>query len=122
MGLKKLLNIPTGYKIIKIHENEEELNITIEPYKRKKAICSGCGKFHAQGFHGTKIVKVRDLPIVGRKVYLHVIKRRYKCPVDEKIYNEEIDWLKKKEDIPKDLLLKYISSQELQQIKKPVGS
>jgi len=36
-----------------------------------------------------------DLPISGKRVYLHVQKRRHRCPHDEKIYTDEIPWLKK---------------------------
>jgi transposase len=108
MGIKQLLNIPKGYKIIGIEMEEMEMNVRIEPYRRKKGICSGCGEEHDGSIHSTQIVKARDLPIVGRKVYLLVKKRKYRCPKDDKIYVEEIEWLKKKVEIPKDLLMKYI--------------
>ena len=105
---KDLLNIPKGYKVIKIETTAETLEIHIEPYKNKKAICSGCGQEHKNGYHGFDIIKARDLPAVGRKVWLHVRKRRYVCPKDGKIYVEQVDWLKKKEDIPIDLLKMFI--------------
>lgn len=53
-------------------------------------------------------MKVRDLPVIGRKVYLHVLKRKIRCPVDNRIYVEHLDWSKKKEDIPLDLLKRFI--------------
>lgn len=108
MKLKQLLNIPRGYKVIQLEETPEALDIYIEPYKNKKAICSGCGEIHKEGYHGTELMKVRDLPISGRKVYLHVTKRRYRCPRDGKIHIEYIEWAKKKEDIPIDLLKRFI--------------
>ena len=104
MQMRELLNIPKGYKIIKIDQSAESIEIHIEPYKKKKAVCSGCGQEHVKGYHGFETIKVRDLPAVGRKVHLHVNKRRYECPKDGKIYVEQIDWIKKKEDIPIDLL------------------
>lgn len=104
MSIKKLLNIPQGYKILGIEETEDTVEVKIEAYKNKKAICSGCGEFHKQGYHGVTQVKVRDLPVCGRKVYLNFNKRRYRCPKDGKIYVERIEWIKKKEDIPIDLL------------------
>jgi len=107
MRMKKLLNIPKGYKITKIEVDDDEINVWIEPYKRKIALCSHCGEVHKEGYHGTKEIKVRDLPMVGRKVHLYVTKRRYKCPVDGCIYIEHIDWLKKKGDIPPGILLRY---------------
>ena len=108
MKIKQLLNIPSGYKITRFEETPDTIEIYIEPYKNKKMICSGCGKMHKEGYHGTELMKVRDLPSGGRKVYLHVNKRRYRCPKDGKIYVEYIEWAKKKEDIPIDLLKKFI--------------
>lgn len=108
MGIKQILKIPTGYKIIRFEETPETLEIYIEPYKNKKAVCSGCGKIHKEGYHGVEEMKVRDLPSGGRKVYLHVSKRRYLCPEDGRIYVEHIEWVKKKEDIPIDLLKRFI--------------
>ena len=108
MKLKQLLNIPRGYKMTRFEETPETLEIHINPYKNKKAVCSGCGEMHKEGYHGTELMKVRDLPAGGRKVYLHVSKRRYKCPKDGKIYVEYIEWAKKKEDIPIDLLKRFI--------------
>lgn len=108
MSLKQLLRIPHGYKMTRFEETPETLEIYIEPYKNKKAVCSGCGEIHKEGYHGTEEMKVRDLPAGGRKIYLHVSKRRYRCPKDGKIHIEHIEWAKKKEDIPLDLLKKFI--------------
>ena len=104
MKARDLLNIPKSYKVTKIESNPESLDIHIEPYKRKKAICSGCLQEHEEGYHGFETTKARDLPAGGRKVYLHVKKRMYRCPKDGKIYVEYVEWLKKKEDIPIALL------------------
>ena len=106
---RKLLKIPEGYKAEKVDFTEEEVHIKIRPHKHKPVVCSGCGQTHNKGYHGSEIVKVRDMPSVGRKVYLHVVKRKYKCPVDGRIYVERLDWTKKKEDIPLDLLKKFIA-------------
>lgn len=97
MQIKKLMNIPKNYKIKKTELIDEEIHVWLEPYKRLKAHCSKCGKIHEQGFHGTTETIARDLPITGRAVYLHVLKRRYLCPSDGKVHNEYIEWLKKKQ-------------------------
>ncbi|MCX5804368.1 MAG: ISL3 family transposase [Proteobacteria bacterium] len=47
------------------------------------------------GYHSSQWTKVEDLPISGKRVYLHIWKRRYRCPHDGKIHTEEIPWLKK---------------------------
>ena len=51
-GIKKRLNIPE-YKITEIiSENETEIYLRLEPYKRKPFICSGCELVHKTGYHG----------------------------------------------------------------------
>lgn len=94
-SIKKALSIPE-YKVIKIiSENELEVHLRLEPYKRKSVVCSGCGQIHKVGYHGIEESLVEDLPISGKRVYLHVIKRRYRCTKDSRIHNEEVLWLKK---------------------------
>ena len=90
------MNIP-GYKVVEIISmTEDEMHLRLEAYKRKEAVCSGCGEVHKTGYHGETEVIVEDLPISERRVYLHVKKRRYRCPKDGKIYVEKISWLKKR--------------------------
>ncbi|MBU0599799.1 transposase family protein, partial [bacterium] len=94
-SIKKRLNIPE-YKITDIlSETEKEIHIKIEPYKRKRFICSGCEGVHKIGRHGIEEAIVKDLPIFEKRVYLHIVKRRYKCPLDKSTHIEEITWLKK---------------------------
>jgi transposase len=93
--IKELLNIP-AYKVTEIiSRNEKEIHIKIEPYKRKGGLCSGCGEIHKKGKHSLRKVIVEDRSFCELRVYLHVVKRNYRCPKDEKIYTEEIPWLKK---------------------------
>jgi transposase len=92
--IKRLLNIQE-YKVTGIiSATPKEIHIRLEAYKRKKAICSGCGKVHEVGYHSSKEVMVEDLPISQKRVYLHVRKRRYQCPEDGRIRTEDITWLK----------------------------
>lgn len=93
--IKKALNIPE-YKITEvISENETEVHLRIEPYKRKKFICSGCGQVHKVGYHGNEETVIRDLPIFDKKTYLYVTKRRHVCPNDKCTHIEEVPWVKK---------------------------
>ena len=94
-SITKALNLPE-YKITAIlSETKEEIHIRVEPYKRKKATCGRCGVEHDISRHSQQEVIVQDKPISDLRVYLHVIKRFYKCPVDGRIYVEKVDWLKK---------------------------
>lgn len=108
-SIKNLMKIPEQYKAtnIEISKDDKQIHVTLEPYKRKKAICGNCGEVHTGSPRGTKIVTARDLPVVDRKVFLHVVKRRYVCPADGKIHIEEVEWLKKKAEVPIDMLMKY---------------
>jgi len=94
-SIRKALNIPQ-YKITEIiSENEKEVHIRLEPYKRKTFVCSGCGEVHKIGYHGVEESMVEDLALFEKRVYLHVAKRRYRCPQDDRIHIEEIPWIKK---------------------------
>lgn len=94
-SIKKRLNIPE-YKITAIlSETDKEIHIKLEPYKRKPFVCSGCGQVHKIGQHALEESTVEDLSMFEKRVYLHVLKRRYKCPVDNRTPIEEIPWLKK---------------------------
>lgn len=105
---RKLLNIPEGYKIEKIDLGEEEIHVQVRPYKRKPAICSGCGSVHKTGYHSSVVTRAQHLPSGGHRVYLHVTKRKYRCPNDGRIYVEQVGWLKKTKELPLDLLKKFI--------------
>ncbi len=94
-SIKKVINI-LEYKITEIILiNDKEIHLRLEPYKNKKAICSACGKQHKQGYHGSKEIMVRDLSMCGRAVYLHVVKRRYRCSEKGGIYTEIVPWIKR---------------------------
>ncbi len=94
-SITRALNLPE-YKITEIIlETDKEIHIRLEPYKRKAGKCSGCGTEHKKSRHSQEEVIAQDNPISGLRVYLHVIKRLYRCPVDGRIYVEEVDWLKK---------------------------
>jgi transposase len=94
-SITQALGLPE-YKITGIlSRTKEEIHIGMRPYKRKKAKCSGCGEYHeSQKVHSLKGVIVEDLRMFGKRVYLHVVKRRYLCPKDGRIHVEAVDWLK----------------------------
>ncbi len=94
-SITQALNLPE-YKITEIVlETAQEIHIRLRAYKRKKAKCSGCGEYHkGQKIHSFKEVMVEDLRLFEKRVYLHVIKRRYQCEKNGRIYVEAIEWLK----------------------------
>lgn len=93
-SITKALNLPE-HKIKEIIlATAEEIHLRLMPYKRKKARCSGCGEIHGGKIHSFKETVVEDLRLLGKRVFLHVLKRRYRCVKDGRLYVESIDWLK----------------------------
>jgi transposase len=66
----------------------------MRPKKNLVAVCSFCGESHSKGFHSTVIVIAEDQPIIGRRLFLHIKKRKHRCPKDGKIHVEHTPWLK----------------------------
>ena len=94
-NFSRILNIPE-YKVTEIiSRTDAEIVLRVEPYERNNGKCGGCGKVHGNGSHGSYWIRVEDLPISGRRVYLDVRRRRYECEEGDKIFVEEIDWIKK---------------------------
>lgn len=90
--IRGLLRIP-GYKIKEIFEkNETAIRIRIEPYKRHEGICSGCGERH-KGLHSVREMVAEDVRLGGRRVFLYIPKRRYRCLKDGRIHTETIEWI-----------------------------
>lgn len=92
--LNKLINMP-GYVVEEIIEfTDTELHLLMRPKKKMTAICSSCGQTHTKGYHSCDIVVAEDHPISGRRVFLHIKKRKHRCPEDGKIHIEDTPWLK----------------------------
>jgi len=90
--IRKLLNIPE-YKVVRVSSTASEIQVWLAPYKRNKPVCSGCGRSHTKGYHGMTEVIVEDISLGERRTYLHVSKKRYRCPVTNQIHVEKISWL-----------------------------
>ncbi len=68
----------------------------MEPIEEVEPICSGCGKAHNTPIHSHGHVVIEDLPISGKRVFLHVRKRKMICPKDGRIRVEEFDWIRER--------------------------
>jgi transposase len=91
--LTKLLNIKHYYVSEIILFTESEIKLKIRRYDHIKAICSGCGHEHIKGHHSTDTIKVKDLSITGRKVFLIVELETYRCAICNNILVEKNDWI-----------------------------
>ncbi len=92
--IRKFLDIPE-FKVARIIlYTDTTIRILIEPYKRKKFVCSGCDSVLNEGYHSSKEAPVEDLALGEKRVWLHVVKRRFFCPKCSCIRTEKINWLK----------------------------
>ncbi len=91
-SIRSTLEIP-GFKIARIERSATRYDIWIEAYKRNKGRCSGCGEIHQQGYHSSRETIAEDIRLGTCRVFIHVTKRRYRCPYDGSIHTEVIDWI-----------------------------
>jgi len=94
--ITKILNIP-NQKVNKIVKNtEDRLEFILEPIEETSPVCSGCGQMHNISVHSYSYMEVEDLPISGKRVFLHVRKRKMLCHEDGRIRVEKFDWIRKR--------------------------
>lgn len=90
----ELLGI-ANYKVSHmISHGESSIRLVLQRIKDTPSVCSGCGKAHHSSVHSIDTVIVEDLPISGKRVFLHVPKRRTLCLEDGRIRTEELKWLR----------------------------
>ncbi len=94
--ITELLNIP-NQKVTRIVQNtKDRFEFVLEPIEETSPICSGCGRVHNTYAHSRSYVVIEDLPISGKRVFLHVCKRKVFCSEDGRIRVEEFDWIRKR--------------------------
>lgn len=94
--ITKMLNIP-NQKVSHIAQNDEGcFEFILEPIEETSPICSGCGKVHTSHIYSYSYVIAEDFPISGKRVFLHVRKRKVVCPFDRRIRVEEFNWIRKR--------------------------
>lgn len=77
-----------------ISHGESSIGLVLQRIEDTPAVCCGCGKAHRSSVHSIDTVIVEDLPISGKRVFLHVPKRRTLCLEDGRIRTEELQWLR----------------------------
>jgi transposase len=76
-----------------LEQNEKEIVLYIE-LERKIHTCPCCGTTTEQ-IHDYRIQRVKDIPILGKKLTLELRKRRYVCPQCGKKFYEKNNFLPK---------------------------
>jgi transposase len=93
-SVTELLGI-ANYKVAyMVRNSKERTDLVLRRIEETPCVCSGCGKVHHTPVHSTDTVIVEDLPISGKRVFLHVPKRRSLCYEDDRIRTEELQWLR----------------------------
>ncbi|MDO9586193.1 MAG: ISL3 family transposase [Syntrophales bacterium] len=91
--ITELLNIP-NYKVTHMVKSDEtSFHFIVARVETSPPVCSGCGNLHKGGIHSIGTIVVEDLPIIGKRVFLHVSRRKVLCIEDGTIRVEEIDWI-----------------------------
>jgi len=91
--ITQLLNIP-GFHVVKlIKVTEAEIHLRVEEKERT----------NFNEYHSCDVVVVEGLSLGQRRVYLHVLKRKYRNSATKKIETQEIGWIKKKARVTKAL-------------------
>ncbi len=92
--ITELLAIPNYHVSHMVIHSDNRLALLLEQSVFTPAVCSGCGRVHATPVHSRGVIIVEDLPISGKRVFLHIPKRKSLCTSDDSIRVEELDWLR----------------------------
>ena len=94
--ITELLGIP-NYKVTHMIRNDAcGLHFLLAQIEPLPPVCSGCGSVHAGGIHSTCRIVVEDMSISGKRVFLHIPRRKVRCREDDTIRVEELPWIRKR--------------------------
>lgn len=91
--VRKVLGIANFKLAYMVHQSEKKIELVLKQTAYLPCVCSGCGRVHNTAVHSVGTVKVEDLPISGKRVFLHVPKRKSFCLEDGSIRVEEHEWI-----------------------------
>ena len=92
--ITELLAIPNYHVSHMVVHNTNRIDLVLEQTAFVPAVCSGCCHVHNTPVHSIGINVVEDLPISGKRVFLHIPKRKSVCVEDGRIRVEMLDWLR----------------------------
>jgi len=90
-SVTELLGIANFKVAYMVCHSKSRIDLVLRRIEEKPCVCSGCGKVHNTPVHSADTIIVEDLPISGKRVFLHVPKRRSLCNEDERIRTEELE-------------------------------
>lgn len=92
--ITKLLALPNFEVVEVLEHHDESLHLYVDLADPVGPVCSACGAVHQAPAHSTGWIRVEDLPLCGKRVFLYVPKRTVRCPNDGKIRVEPFDVLR----------------------------
>ena len=87
--ITKLLNLPNFEVREVLEHHEKSLHLYVDLIDPVRPVCSGCGGVHQAPVHSIGWIRVEDLPLFGKRVFLYLPKRKIRCPKDGKIRVED---------------------------------
>lgn len=91
--ITQMLNIP-GFQVTKVIKlADDEIHLRVEEKERT----------NFNEYHSSDIVRAEDLSLGRRRVYLHILKRKYRNPITGRIEIQQIEWIEKKTRVTKAL-------------------
>ncbi len=91
-SLDNLLNLP-HVTVLSYQQQEEFIFLKLE-LLNEGILCPHC-QTYTDNLHQTRPIKLRDLSIFGRGVYLKVPRRQFICPHCGKYPTEKLSWMEK---------------------------
>lgn len=88
-AITKLLNLPNFEVREVLEHHEKSLHLYVDLIDPVRPVCSGCGGVHQAPVHSIGWIRVEDLPLFGKRVFLYLPKRKIRCPKDGKIRVED---------------------------------
>lgn len=92
--ITELLAIPDYHVSHVLVHSDNRLDLLLEQSTFSHAVCSRCSRVHNTPVHSIGMAVVEDLPISGKRVFLHVPKRKSRCAHHGGIRVERLDWLR----------------------------
>ena len=87
--ITELLALPNFQVASVLERNESSIHLYVDLAETVAPVCSACGIAHHTPVHSIGWIVVEDLPIVGKRTFLYLPKRKIRCPVDGKIRVEQ---------------------------------
>jgi transposase len=100
----KLLTELLNLELVKVtkYQNLPEIGLILHTeVLSKEADCTLCGN-KSRRIHQNHRYLIKGLPISGQPVYLEINRKQFKCESCQKPFSEELNFVKKTENIPQD--------------------